>query len=114
MPTVRQKGSVLTKLSIYFAGKRKVLTKHEYMHAGTVPVRMNIITRVFGTYERMVNCLMQDHPYLEGMVEADKAEAPKPAVKKSEEKPASTATTKPKPVKAESKPVVEKKEKKDE
>lgn len=93
MATIRQKGAALTKLAVFFGGQRKILTKHEYTKYGTVPVRLNIILRLFGTYERMVNCLKEAHPYLHGMEEADKLESAKPA-----EKP--TVKAEPKAVKA--------------
>lgn len=88
MPTIRQKQSSLTKIANYFSIKRKILTKHEYAKSGPVPIRMNIILRTFGTYERMINCLKQDHPYLEGMEEADASEGVKPATKPVEKKEA--------------------------
>lgn len=91
MPTIRQKNSALTKIAVFFGNKRKILTKHEYSTAGSVPIRMNIIIRTFGTYERMINCLKEQHPYLEGMEEADKLENPqvakKPALDTEAKKP---------------------------
>lgn len=87
MPTVRQKNSTLTKLAVFFGNARKVMTKHEYMTTSRVPVRMNVILRTFGTYERMLNCLKEQHGYLDGMEEADKLENVKPAPKAVEEKP---------------------------
>ena len=92
MPTIRQKQSTLAKIAVYFSNQRKIKTKHEYMTSSPVPVRMNIILRTFGTYERMINCLKEDHPYLYGMEEADASDV-KPA-----EKP--TVKAEPKAVKA--------------
>jgi hypothetical protein len=98
MPTIRQKQSSLNKIANFFSITRKILTKHEYMSSGSVPIRMNIIIRTFGTYERMINSLKQSHPYLEGMEEADVLEgvkpAPKPVEKKEAIKVASKVTVK--------------------
>lgn len=79
MATVRQIDSTLTKIATFFAKHRKILTKAEYLSSGPAPVRMNIILRIFGTYDRMIVCLREKHNYLEGMEEADKLENVKPA-----------------------------------
>lgn len=88
MPTIRQKNSVLTKIAAFFGKNRKIMSKHEYKNSGSVPVRMNIILRTFSTYERMINALLEEHEYLNGMEQADKLEkvAEKPEVKKAEVK----------------------------
>lgn len=109
MPTVRQKQSALTKIANYFSTQRKFLTKHEYTTSGPVPIRMNIIIRTFGTYERMINCLKQEHPYLEGMEEADVLEGVKPAPKPAEAPKAPEPPKAPPAPKVAPKPAAEKK-----
>lgn len=94
MPTIRQKNSVLTKIAVFFGKNRKIMSKHEYKSCGSVPVRLNIILRTFSTYERMINALLEEHEYLNGMEQADKLEkvAEKPEVKKPEVKKAEAKT----------------------
>lgn len=86
MPTVRQKNGAARKLANFFARARKIHSKHEYRQVKGAPLRIDALVRTFGTYERMVNYVIERHPYLDGMQEADALEAPKKVVK--ETKPA--------------------------
>lgn len=87
MARARARMAVLQDIAMHMLEKGHVMTRNEWEHDATAPVRIGMIFNLFGNWPRMVGILENELPdaWKQINAKAEPAPAPKP---KAEPKPA--------------------------